>query len=157
MIAERPQAVRVDGARRLHCDDGPAFAWLTDIREYYVHGVHVPAHVVMQPGQITAADIELEQNVEVRRILIAKYGQARFLTDSGAEKIQEDDYGALYRKQIAGDEPLVMVKVVNATPEPDGTFKDYFLRVPPAMKTAREAVAWTFDLPAERYAPAKQT
>ena len=33
---------------------------------------------------------------------------------------------------------------MNSTPEPDGTRRTYFLRVPPQMRTAREAVAWTF-------------
>lgn len=50
-----------------------------------------------------------------------------------------------------------MVKVVNSTPEPDGSYKDYFLRVPPTITTAHEAVAWTFGKTAETYAPAIET
>jgi hypothetical protein len=50
-----------------------------------------------------------------------------------------------------------MVKVVNSTPKPDGTYKDYFLRVPPTVRTAREAVAWTFDLDPTVYAPVLET
>lgn len=50
-----------------------------------------------------------------------------------------------------------MVKVVNSTPELDGSFKDYFLRVPPTMKRARQAVAWTFDVPEDDYALVVQT
>jgi hypothetical protein len=49
------------------------------------------------------------------------------------------------------------VKVRNATPEPTGEFKDYFLRVPPTMARAREAVAWTFSMREEEYLPAVQT
>jgi hypothetical protein len=41
------------------------------------------------------------------------------------------------------------VQVTNATPEPDGTHRAYWLRVPPGMRTARQAVAWTFDLDEE--------
>ena len=41
-------------------------------------------------------------------------------------------------------EPLTVVEVVNSTPEPDGSHRRYFLRVPPDTRTAREAVAWTF-------------
>jgi hypothetical protein len=48
------------------------------------------------------------------------------------------------------------VKVLNATPEPDGTFQDYYLRVPPDVESAREAVAWTFDME-DGYAPVAQT
>jgi hypothetical protein len=50
-----------------------------------------------------------------------------------------------------------MVQVVNATPEPDGSARSYWLRVPPDMRTAREAVAWTFALGEGEYAPAVQT
>ncbi len=46
-----------------------------------------------------------------------------------------------------------MVEVINATAEPDGGFRHYFLRVPPDTKTAREAVAWSFGLPSRNYAP----
>jgi hypothetical protein len=89
--------------------------------------------------------------------MIERYGQAKYLGESGAAQIHSDEFGVLYQKPIADDEPLVMVKVVNSTPEPDGTFKDYFLRVPPTVKTAREAVAWTFEKEADAYAPAAQT
>ena len=89
--------------------------------------------------------------------MIEIYGMARFLSDSGAKLIHSDDFGCLYRKELRNDEALVMVKVVNSTAEPDGTFKEYFLRVPPTIRTAREAVAWTFQLETEDYKPDRQT
>ena len=55
------------------------------------------------------------------------------------------------------DEPMVMVEVRNSTPEPDGSRKTYFLRVPPRTQTAREGVAWTFGLTADEYVPAVET
>jgi hypothetical protein len=77
---------------------------------------------------------------------------------SGAKRLDHDErYGTLWRRDIADDEPIVMIGVVNSTPEPDGRFKRYWLRMPPDMTMAREAVAWTFDMPAEAYAPAKET
>jgi hypothetical protein len=111
----------------------------------------------MRPESILVKHIEDEQNAEVRRVMIELFGQERYLAESKAEEIQRDDYGTLYRKDIPGDEPLVMVKVVNATPEPDGSFKDYFLRVPPTMATAHEAVAWTFEKTPNTYRPVLQT
>lgn len=53
---------------------------------------------------------------------------------------------------------LSWVKVVNSTPEPDGSGgKNYFIRVPKTMRTSREAVAWTFDKPESEYAPDVET
>lgn len=89
--------------------------------------------------------------------MIERFGLDRFLRESGAELVHFDDYGKLWRALIPGDEPLVMVEVVNSTPEPDGTFKDYFLRVPPTVRTAREAVAWTFDVEPVEYELAQQS
>ena len=95
--------------------------------------------------------------------MIERYGQSRYLLDSGAAMIHQDEFGTLYKKEIPGDEPIVMVKVVNSTPEPErgpngeAVFKDYFLRVPPTMTKARQAVAWTFDITPRRYAPAIET
>ena len=53
--------------------------------------------------------------------------------------------------EIEDDEPLVMVELLNSTAEPDGSCRTYMLRVPPTVMSAREAVAWTFDQPPERY------
>jgi len=156
VVSTLPSAVRVDDRRRLHCADGPAFAWL-DIRDYYVRGVYVPEYVVERPSEISVQKIDAEKNAEVRRVMIERYGQDHYLLDSNAQEIHRDDYGVLYRKEIPGDEPLVMVKVVNSTAEPDGTFKDYFLRVPPNMTSARQAVAWTFGKTEKAYAPVLQT
>ena len=50
-----------------------------------------------------------------------------------------------------------MVEVINSTPELDNSFKTYFLRVPPNIKSAKEAVAWTFGKTKENYNPSIQT
>ena len=69
----------------------------------------------------------------------------------------DERYGTLWVRRIPDDEPIMIIEVVNRTREPDGRFKHYWLRVPPTMRTAREAVAWTFNVRAERYAPEKET
>lgn len=152
-----PSVVRLDDRGRLHCESGPAFVWLEDVRLFYWHGVQVASYVVENPENITVADIEAERNAEVRRVKIHRFGMGRYLAAAGATEIHRDDYGILLRQEVAGEEPLVMVKVVNATPDPDGSFRDYFLRVPPTMKTAQEAVAWTFGKSQDEYGPAKET
>jgi len=47
--------------------------------------------------------------------------------------------------------------VVNGTPDPDGSHRRYFLRVPPNVRTAHEAVAWTYGLTAREYEPRIRT
>lgn len=134
----------------LHRMDGPAIDYGKGDKSnvYAVGGVVVEGYVVDSPESITITDIEKEPNAEVRRVKINQYGQSRYIQDSGAEVVNEDDFGVLYRKELGEDEPLMMVKVVNSTQEPDGTFKDYFIRVDPraygGLKTARQAVASTW-------------
>lgn len=150
---EKPHVFSVDEGGRLHDARGPALAFDDGFNEYCWHGVIVEARIIEQADTITIDEIESTQNAEIRRVLIERYGQARYLQDSGTREIQKDDFGTLYKKEIPGDEPLVMVKVVNSSPEPDGSFKDYFLRVPPDVETARQAVAWTFGLEEDDYLP----
>ena len=153
----------VNGVKRLHCADGPAL--LCDVENlYFWHGTMVPDFVITKPELITLNHIDTETNAEVRRVMIDKYGQGRYLTDSGAEQIHSDRFGVLYRKTVPNDEVMVMVKVVNSTAESDGTRKEYFLRVPPNITTAHEAVAWGFPYGPEmvvrtpaQYAPSIET
>lgn len=142
--------IRAGTVSPLHRMDGPAIDFGPGNRSnvYSIHGVRVDGYVVENPETITVEDIEGESNAEVRRVKIDRYGQSRYLLDSGAVEVHSDDFGTLYRKELPGDEPLMMVKVVNSTMEPDGTFKDYFLRVDPnaygGLKTALVAVASTW-------------
>lgn len=161
-VSDRPTVLTVDDQGRLHNESGPAMQYADGYCLYSWKGRVVDwkqAHVIEKPETITVAEIETEANQEIRRVMVERYGQERYIKDSGAQKIHEDDFGTLYRKEMAeGDEPLVMVKVTNSTIEPDGTWKDYWLRVPPDTKTAREGVAWTFGIEKEQqYAPLVQT
>jgi hypothetical protein len=146
----------IEGTRRLHCEDGPALE--SDCENiYFWHGVLVPAFVITCPEWITLEDIAAEKNVEVRRVMIERFGQSRYLLESGAKEISRDNLGALYRKDMDDDEPIVMVKVTNSTPEFDGSQKDYFIRVPPDIATAKAAVAWSFGMKPIEYKPMIET
>lgn len=157
MISDRPTVLKVDDRDRPHCEDGPFCQWADGTKLYAWHGVRVPMYVIERPESITIERIEAEENVEVRRIMIEQFGYERFILESGAQLIHSDETGALYRKEIPGDEPLAAVHVVNSTPEPDGSHKKYMLRVPPTMERAREAVAWTFNMTESEYQPLIET
>ena len=153
LISERPVRLLVDAQSRPHCGDGPFCAWRDGTALYAWHGTRVPKRVIVAPETLTAADILGERNAEVRRVMIERVGHEKFLQLTGAHPIQADATGTLYRIELPGDEPIVLVGVVNSTPEPDGSYKRYVLRVPPQMTRAREAVAWTFGMSEQDYAP----
>jgi hypothetical protein len=175
VIAVLRPAVRVDDGR-LHSWDGPAVSWRRRVPARWAHGAYeaasappleqwfwrgisVPARLATRADRLTVADVASIGNVEVRRLAVERLGYERFLAEGGAELVQQDDFGRLWRTGITlHGEPVTVVEVVNATDEPDGSRRRYFLRVPPTAQSAREAVAWTFgfDNPAE-YLPIAQS
>ena len=58
---------------------------------------------------------------------------------------------------IANDQDRYSFSSTDITFEPDGSFKQYWLRVPPGVQTCQEAVAWTFDLTHKQYQPMIET
>ena len=157
MVCDRPEMIARDERGRLHNEGGPSIRFRDGWSLWHIHGVAVPDQVVLHPETLTVKQIDAETNAEVKRVMVDRFGHERFLTESGTGAAHTDECGTLYKREIDGDEPLCMVKVRNSTPEPDGTTKDYWLRVDPKCKTAREAVAWTFDLSADEYQPQEQT
>jgi hypothetical protein len=153
LLCERPL--------KIICDDPDSFPIAGRCEVYYRDsfvvrawdGVRMPLYAMQEP---TVEMIDEEPNAEIRQVLIRRYGFTRYLRDTTMELIHEDQCGTLYHKRI-GDELVAVVHVVNSTPEPDGTYKDYLLRVPPHVKTAREAVTWTFSMSEREYAPLLQT
>ena len=156
-ICDKPIAINKDAETRLHSLNSPSIEFIDGWKLYHIHGVEVPEYVVSQPEKITIKDIESEQNAEIRRIKIDRFGFDKYIKECGAIKIHSDNYGILWRKELQDDEPIVTVELINSTPEPDGELKHYFIRVPPNMETATEAVAWTFGKTAQEYAPMIET
>jgi hypothetical protein len=181
MVSERPVAIHrelVDvavprgwGSHRLHNDAGSAVSWPDGWGVWASHGVRVTKQIIEAPDTLTVEQIRTERNVEVRRVMIERFGHERFIRESGAQLMHEDEWGKLWRTQIPDDEDLVVVEVVNSSAEPDGSFRNYMLRVDPELRplyedgtsgepqeaTARNAVASTFGCRGEDYMLEAQT
>ncbi|WP_232265691.1 DUF6745 domain-containing protein [Streptomyces pactum] len=157
ILSERPAELHRDEAGRLDRGDGPALAYPDGFALYAWRGMPVPAEFPARLADLSAERIRAEDNAELRRVMLEHYGYDRYLAESGARPLHRDETGVLWRIELPDDEPVVMVEVVNSTPEPDGTRRTYWLRVPPRTRTAREGVAWTFGLDAEEYHPRRET
>ncbi|WP_449341711.1 DUF6745 domain-containing protein [Streptacidiphilus cavernicola] len=157
LLTERPVELHQDEPGRLHRAEGPALAFPDGFALHAWRGMPVPADFLDGLADLAPERIRVEDNAELRRVMLEHYGYDRYLADSGATPVHRDETGVLWRIDLDGDEPVVTVEVVNATPEPDGTHRVYWLRVPPRTRTAREGVAWTFGLSADAYRPVRQT
>jgi hypothetical protein len=141
----RPR-MRLDEAGRLHDWDGrPAVEWEEGRSLWFWRGVQMTESVGRDPEAVTLDRIAGWANAERRRVAIERIGLERVMSGFGGKIVHQDDFGRLWQTERHVDgEPYVAVEVVNATAEPDGSYRRYFLRVPPDTRTARAAVAWTF-------------
>lgn len=120
-------------------------------------GVRIDQRIWLQPETIQLEEILEQQNAELRRVLIDRFGQSRFMAESNAEVLDEDqDSGGLrqlLRVALPNDEPLVTLAC-----KCPSTSRQYYLRVPPNMASCRQAAAWMagFDDP-DDYQPVVET
>lgn len=120
-------------------------------------GVAISRQIAFEPWTLDPAEVMEERNAEIRRVMIERYGYDRLLDRLQAQVLDRDaDRGGerrLLRVEVPGDEPLVCVSVVCPS-----TGHRFVLRVPPTMRSCRQAIAWTagFNDPS-LYRPAIET
>ncbi|MGV7219800.1 DUF6745 domain-containing protein [Bradyrhizobium sp. UFLA05-112] len=151
-LAERPNLLCSDARDRLHHASGPALRYPDGWSVWAWRGVEVPRWIIEHSEQITLAAIDEQVDVQVRRCMIEIMTPERYVALGGATRIAEDETGILWRRNWLAADAWAAVEVVNATPEPDGTRRHFFLQVPANLRTAREAVAWTYGMRVEAYA-----
>ncbi len=145
-LSERPELLCGDASDRLHDAKGPALRYRDGWSAFAWRGVEVPRWIIEQPEKITLEAIDAQGNVQVRRCMIEIMTPQRYVAAGGAVCVAEDETGILWRRTWQHADTWAAVEVINATPEPDGTRKHFFLQVPPNLQTAREAVAWTYGI-----------
>jgi hypothetical protein len=175
LLTERPLAIHRDARNRLHFEDGPAVIYPDGFGVWAWHGVRVDRAVIETPiTSITAKQITGERNAEVRRVLVERIGAERYMALAKGKVVNRDDWGTLW--EVSHPEPMRVVELVNSTPEPDGTSKVYWMRVPHTTErrdpdacvvckadlaiipaTAHQAVAWSYSVCIDHYQPAVMT
>jgi hypothetical protein len=165
---------------RLHADNEPAWRsptrimWYRDGRKhgidadiygsitYYFENIRIPTkyyQAMSNPDLLTVEEVLAHSNAEVKYVGIKIIGYNKIKKHKNCKIVNTCKETGMELFKISGifTEPVCVLKVINSTAEPDGTFKEYFLTVPPEMKTAKEAVAWTFRMTPEEYAPSQET
>ena len=79
-VCDRPET-KWDERWMLHSESGPAVAFPDGYNIYAIHGVVVPRWVVTNPELLSWDKIQKEKNAEVRRIMMARYGWERVLSE----------------------------------------------------------------------------
>jgi len=142
---------------QLHCETGPAAAWPEGPGLWFLQGVEVSEQLVLAPETLTPDEILSESNVELRRIMIERFGMERLVREAEAEVVHTTDEGTLYRVPLThgiedDDEWLAALEVTCPS-----TGRTFLLGVPPWMRGVREAIAWTFGMRSREYRPVRET
>jgi hypothetical protein len=154
-ISERPELLSTDVRARLHSAEGPALRYRDGWSAYAWKGVELPGWMIEHPERITPARIADTFDPVRRNCMIEIMTPERFIETGTVTRVAKDDTGTLWRKYWGYRGVAIgswtAVEVVNGTAEADGSHRRYFLRVPSSVRSAREAVAWTYGLTEKQY------
>jgi hypothetical protein len=156
IVCVKPKLIQRNENLVLHAEESASLKWEDGSEAFFWDGIEIPARLIHNPDEITADDILKETNAEVRRCYQEILGSEKFGTLLGLTPIDEkrDRFGnelILYRTKdvdkLAGDH-IYFAKVVCPS-----TGRNYFLCVPPKIRSVEEAVAWTFGKTVDQYKP----
>jgi hypothetical protein len=165
MISDRPDVLTVDEQNRPHNETGPYCRWRDGTALYAVHGVRVPAWLIERPERLTVDAIQAETNEEVRRVMVERYGLAKYVRDAQFEVLDADLDPLGQPRRLLRRGELVVVELTNSTEDADGSRLKYWVPCHPELRpllpngqlgepqrmTALAAVASTYGLRAEEY------
>jgi len=118
-------------------------------------GTRISRRIAFEPERIHIDDVRTCGDRDLRQALLQRIGVQRLCAEGDAEVIDSDrDVGGarrLLRVEMPDEDLHVLACVCPSTS------KTYFLRVPPNMRTARQAAAWMAGLPERRYRPLVET
>jgi len=146
VFQDRPVSVKFDEQGRTHSETGPAILYGDGFGVYIWHGVRIPDGWIEKKSELTAKVALTWPNIEQRRCACEILGWARILEDLQSKVIDEDgdpQIGTLLEVDLPeiGKEKFLKVQC--------GTGRTFAIPVPPEMKTALEANAWTYNVPGD--------
>jgi hypothetical protein len=139
-VSRKPVKLHFNSNGQLHCDDGMSCEYSDGWGIYTINGVSVDKQIVMSPETQTIDQLRSEQNEEVKRVRIERYGWGKFLEEIGALTIDENVNDIEGTKEFLVESDKDKMKALMCVCPSTG--KEFFLEVPPETKTCREAQAW---------------
>ena len=143
VFQHRPEVIKFDEQNRLHGETGPAIRFRDGYSVYAWHGVRIPAEWIENKASLTPKMALTWENVEQRRCAIEILGWHNVLAGLKSKVIDADndpEIGTLIEVDIPEIGKERFLKVLC------GTKREFALPVPPDMKTALQAQAWTWNL-----------
>lgn len=150
IIQEFPLSIKFDDQNRLHCEDGPAIEYLDGTMVFAWHGTRLDRSRwswILDKKTLEAKTALKEENLELRRVACEILGWVHILRELKTKVIDADEdpmIGTLLEVNIpdVGKEKFLRVLC--------GTGREFAIPVPPTVKTALEANAWTYGVEPEQ-------
>jgi hypothetical protein len=141
IVCDNPAFIHIDELSRPHAEDWPSHQWRDGWSLYFWHGQMVSEDIILDPASITIKRIEGEENAEVRRVMVERFGIGRYLHETGAKLIDFDQVEIVRGSGKMMPRCLLKDQQGNAYLEgTDGsTDRTYFMSVNPAARTCRQA------------------
>jgi len=147
-VSARPTLLGIDESGRLHSEVGAAMEFSDGYALHYWHGTAVPREWLEKKDSIDPKLALTWDNAEQRRCLAEIIGWGRVIEQLSpvvVDKHRDPMIGTLLRVDLPDSPGEQFLKVRCATG------LDFVLPVPPEMKTARQAGAWTYGLTEKQY------
>ena len=143
VVEQKPILIKFDDEKRLHCENGPAILYRDGFAVYSWRGTRIPSDWIEDKDSLTPQKAITWENIEQRRCACEILGWARILRNLDAKTVDshsDPEIGTLVSVNIpdVGEEKFLIVLC--------GTRREFALPVPPEMKTALEAQAWTWGM-----------
>jgi len=142
ICSDFPTVLKVDERNLPHSANGPAVAWTDGWELFYWRGTRVPKAWIVAPATVDPSLALTHPNAEQRRCLSEILGWDKVLAKLNPVTIDKDPdplIGELIEVELMGNrERFIRVQC--------GTGRTFALPVPPEMKTALQANAWTQGL-----------
>ena len=139
-VSRKPVRIDFNANSQLHCEDGMACEYSDGWGIYSINGVAVDEQIVLRPETQTVDQIRKEENEEVKRIRIQRYGWDRFLEEINAVVIDENSNDIEGTKEFLIESKQDNIKSLMCVCPSTG--KEFFLEVPPEINTCKEAQSW---------------
>lgn len=153
IVCDRPIKLCFDSNRLLHAEGEFALLFADGYSLYFNHGVVLPRkYGQLHPHQWQAEWILEEDNAELRRTLIQGIGYDRICQELEARALDSwQEYTLLRLDKIIDDMDKQPIHLLKMTCPSTGYI--HALRVPPQMRSAREAIRWVnWGVDPERFA-----
>ncbi|MEO1762915.1 MAG: DUF6745 domain-containing protein, partial [Cyanobacteria bacterium J06629_18] len=149
IVSNRPIKLCFDEYNNLHAEEKPAIEYADGFKVYAHHGVWIPEKYGSIPSPHWKSQWLLEEeNAELRRVLIQSIGYNRICEELGAIELDSwqkytllkiENYTEIQNPENSQDnsEPMYLLKMLCPSTE-----HIHFLRVPPNITSAREAITW---------------